>query len=84
MRFGFFAAGASLLTGAACEHRSLCWDKVNSSNTHLLDRVLHNVPNNLDLSVLAEPQDPPDSLAFDRWIPLRLEEVYPVRHRQVV
>lgn len=63
---------------------SLILSREIEGDTHLLDGVLHDVPDNLDLSVLAESQDPPDGLALHRWIPLGLEKVYPVCNRQVV
>jgi hypothetical protein len=55
----------------------------NFTMNYLLDRPIHYVTDDGDLFVLAQPENPPDCLHFDRGIPLRFQDVDPSCNRKV-
>ena len=50
---------------------------------HLFDRILHHIADDSDLFLLSEANGATDSLRFDGWVPLGLNNMYSGRDSKV-
>ena len=53
-------------------------------STYLLNGSLHDISNDAHVLDLAQPKHPTNRLVFDGGVPLRLENMDPACHREVV
>jgi hypothetical protein len=63
------------LTGLDCLYLVRNWNRIGILIPYLFYCIFHNVTSNSNRFFLAHPQNTADCLAFDRRVPLRLEEV---------
>lgn len=56
--------------------RSKPYRRGTKSETYLLDAVLHEIPDDLDLSLLANAMDTVHRMCLDHEIPMRLDDVH--------